>query len=431
MPMSNWKKAAVGGAVVALGLAAAVALWLPSNEALARRVAQEAGRALGVPVQVGALQWRLLPRPQVVLQDVATQQKQPLTLRSLTLVPRVWPLLSGRVELDQLVLDGGTLAQRALRELGRHQDAPPQAGSGTAQVEIASLAFRDLTWISHSGAAVVLEGEARFDPGWLLRDAAVRRPGLAPAADIVITREAATPAADTPPSELQYMLQVRLGGGTAEGRATLETRPDGGQRLTGRLSPRGVDVQAALAAFNRRAPITGLVEGETTLDAEGADPLALVQNLRTETRFAMHKATLLRFDLQRAIDTLGREHSGQTKVDRLTGTLETQNVPGQGMAIRFIDIKAQAGAFSASGSGRLHERQLQAKAAIDLVDGVVGLPMTIEGPLGGLKVAVSKAPLIGAAAGTAVLPGIGTAIGAAIGRLLGDDEPAPARKPQR
>ena len=97
----------------------------------------------------------------------------------------------------------------------------------------------------------------------------------------------------------------------------------------------------------------------------------------------------------------------------------TQNSAGSGMTIRFEDIQARAGRYSASGSARLHQRQLQAKATVDVVDGLIGMPMTIDGHLGKLKVTLSKAPAIGAAVGTAVLPGIGTAIGAAIGRVIG------------
>lgn len=412
-------------AVAALVAAAALLLWwrLPSDAALAQRLAAEASSALGVPVRVGALDWQLLPRPQVTVHDVATEQEQPIVLRRLALQPRLLPLLSGRLELRSLVLDGATVVQRSLRALRRGDGA-----AGAPAVELERLAFYDVTWVSYSGVPVAYSGEARIDRGLRLREARLWRPGQEPPADLHIVRD----TTDEQEAVQRLRLQARVGGGTGEGQARVLVRPDGRLRLEGELAPRGIEVQAALAAFNRRSPVAGRADGETRFAAEGDNPLALAQNLHTETRFRMQPATVLRFDLDRAIETLGREHAGQTRLERLTGRVETQNTPDQGMVIRFADLRAEAGRLSASGSAVLQRRQLQATAAVDLVDGVVGVPMRIEGPLGKLQVTVSKAPLVGAAAGTAVLPGIGTAIGAAIGRMLGGDEaPPPSAAPKR
>ena len=75
-----------------LGILAAVVLlvgligWslIPKNEELARRAAAQLTEVSGVPVSVGALHWRVLPVPSLVLQDVATQQSRPIELKQLT-----------------------------------------------------------------------------------------------------------------------------------------------------------------------------------------------------------------------------------------------------------------------------------------------------------------------------------------------------------
>lgn len=416
MPLNRpWRIAVLLCAVLAALAGLAAAWWLPSKEAMALRASQMASEGLGVEVSVGALDWHLLPRPRVVLHEVVTAQEQPLRLEQLSVYPRLLPLLAGRAELALVRLDGGTVVQRSLRGLGAGS-RKEQGAAASGTLDLARLEFRELTWISRSGVAVVYAGEADFEPGLLLRAATLRRPGLSPAADITITRDSAT--ADDGPQ--RFTLRVRLGGGTADGQATVETLADGALRLRGTLAPRGVELQTALAAFNRNAPVSGQADGETRFAADGANPLVLAQRLYTETLFVMQPATVLRFDLDRAIETLGREYRGQTVLERLEGRVQTQNSP-DGTAFRFLDIQARAGRLSASGEARLQNRQLQAHAAVDLVDGVVGVPMTIEGPMGKLKVTVSKAPLVGAAIGTAVLPGVGTAIGAAIGRVLGGD----------
>ena len=413
---------------VAVPAAAALAAWwwLPSREELAARLAQEAEAALGVGVRIGALDWRLLPRPALELRDIATDQQRPLELRRVLVQPRLLPLLAGRMELHSLELDGGTIVQRSLREFSRA--APKEPDRAAPALELDRLAIRDLTWVSYSGVAVVYAGDVEFDAGLQLRQARFWRPGLEPVADLRITRLAPAPQAATQ----RFGLRLRLAGGSAEGEATLHTAADGRLRLQGELAPRGVELQQALAAFNRNSPVGGKADGQTRLSATGGNALALVQGLHTATRFTVRPATLLRFDLQRAVDTLGREHQGQTRLDLLEGQVDTQNTPGQGMEIRFTDIRAQAGALTASGSARLHQSRLQAKAAVDVVDGVVGVPISVRGPLGDLQVQVSRAPAIGAAAGTVVLPGIGTAIGAAIGRMLGgDDAPEPSQPAPR
>ena len=60
-----------------------------------------------------------------------------------------------------------------------------------------------------------------------------------------------------------------MGGGGANGQVQLESGAKGGaMRLTGRLQPRGIEVDSALQAFNRRSIVAGKASGETTLSAK-------------------------------------------------------------------------------------------------------------------------------------------------------------------
>ena len=86
-------------------------------------------------------------------------------------------------------------------------------------------------------------------------------------------------------------------------------------------------------------------------------------------------------------------------------------------------------------------RKLDGELAIDLVGGVVGIPLKISGTVEEPVLSMTAGAVTGAAVGTAVLPGVGTAIGARVGqqveRLLGEppkasgQSPAPAGKPAR
>lgn len=399
----------VGAVVLAVSLGAlwlALVLVLPSDEALAVRAAGELQRRLGVPVTLGALHWRLLPVPVVALQDAATRQPQPIQIKKLTIYPNLAALLDGRFKVDRMEVDGAVVPQLSLRALDQGLRA---SGPGTTATPLERFVFRDLRWIARYGIAVVYDGEIDFDPNWRPRQAQLRRPDFKPATDLSLTRQG---------QEDRWVTRINVGGGTAHGEVRLQARAKGRLYLDGKLQPRGIEVASALAAFNRRSIIAGKASGNTTLSANGDTAGELAQSLHSKTTFTMSRATLLRFDLDKAIHSAGKEHAGQTPLDSVSGQLDTQNTP-QGIVVDYTGIKASSGALSASGRARVAKRQIEAEFSVDLVEGVVGLPLQVNGPLENVKVSVPRGVVAGAALGTAVLPGVGTAIGARVGAALG------------
>ena len=409
---------ALGAGLATLVLAGAVlAHWLPSDEALAQRAASALSSELGVTVGVAALHWQVLPVPAVVLENVVTQQTQPVRMARLTLYPAWGALWRRRIQFDRITLDGALVPQLSLSALsmpgksGSSASSPTAAGAPwtAATLPVRRFEFRDVTWISPRDVAVVYAGEADFDEGWRPRTAQLRRPGAQVLTDLDLTRQG---------QQDSWLLGIHLGGGTVNGEIRLQALDNGRLRLTGKLHPRDVELASGVAAFNRRPIISGKASGETTLSAEGDQAMDLAQALHTQTSLRMQPATLLRFDLDKAIRTAGQDHAGQTRLDSVTGQLDTQNTPG-GMVVRFNDIQARSGALSASGKATLANRHIEAAFAVDLVDGVVGVPLTLSGPTDAVKVSVPGAAAVGAAVGTAVLPGVGTVLGARLGAALG------------
>ena len=397
-----------GGVILTLLLGGwlALLLLLPSDKELAAKAAAELEARLGVPVSVGALAWRLFPVPAVVVRDVATQQPQPITVKKLTVHPSLPALLDGRLQFDSAELDGAVLPQLALRGLDKQAGTLPDRPDA---VPLARLVFRDVRWVTRRGIAVVFDGEVDFDPAWRPRQAELRRPGVQPLTDLRLTRQG---------QEDRWTTLIRIGGGTADGEVQIKTRDKGRLRLEGTLKPQAVEVASALAAFNRRSVISGAASGDTALLADGDTVGELAQSLHTKTLFSLRRATLLRFDLDKAVRSLGQDHAGQTPLDSVTGQMDTQNTP-QGMVVTYTGIKATSGALTASGHGRIVNRSVDAEFAVDLVDGVVGVPLKVSGPFENVKVSTPAGAVAGAVVGTAVLPGIGTAIGARLGATLG------------
>ncbi len=408
-------------ALLVAGWVALLLLLLPSDEELAAKVSAELQVRLGVPVTVGSLGWRLFPVPAVVVQDVATRQTPPITIKKLTVHPSLPALLDGRMQFDRAELDGAVLPQLSLRALDK---GPGMAQANPDATVLGRLVFRDVTWISRHNVAVVFEGEVDFDPAWRPRQAHLRRPGVLPATDLRVTRQG---------QEDRWTTLIRIGGGTADGEVEIKTRDKGRLRLEGTLKPQGVEVAAAMAAFNRRSVISGEASGDTSLLADGDTVGELAQTLHTKTMFSMRGARLLRFDLDKAVRSLGRDYAGQTPLDSVTGQMDSQNTP-RGMVVTYTGVKATSGALTASGQARIANRQIDAEFAVDLVDGVIGVPLKVSGPFEDVKVSTPAGAVAGAAVGTAVLPGIGTAIGARIGATLGklfSPDPAPQKPAPR
>jgi uncharacterized protein involved in outer membrane biogenesis len=394
----------------------ALVMLLPTNEELAARASTELQSRLGVQVVVGELHWRFFPVLSVVVRDVATVQPQPITLKKLTVYPNLPALMDGRVRLERAELDGAVVPQLSLRALD--QSAGKLNGNPDA-TPLDRFVFRDLTWISRHGVAVVYDGEVDFDPQWRPRQAQLRRPGVQPATDLTLTRQG---------QEDRWTTAIRLGGGTADGEVEIKTRDSGRLHLEGKLKSQRIEVATALAAFNRRSMLSGEVSGDTALVADGDTVGALGQSLQTKTIFTMGQSSLLRFDLDKAVRSLGKDHAGRTALDSVTGQMVTQNTP-QGMVVTYTGVKATSGALTASGQARVANRRVEAEFAVDLVDGVVGVPLKVSGPFEDVKVTVPAGAVAGAVIGTAVLPGIGTAIGARLGATLGKIfSPDPDRK---
>ena len=165
---------------------------IPKDEELARRAAARLTEVSGVPVTVGALQWRVLPTPSVVLQNVVTEQSRPIELNRVTMYFELGALLQRRVKADRVLLEGATVPQLSLRALAKTvgaDAAPPTQRLAVDELPLARFEFRDVTWLTRRGLALVYEGEVDFDAHWRPRTGQLRRPGVAPAADLTITRE--------------------------------------------------------------------------------------------------------------------------------------------------------------------------------------------------------------------------------------------------
>jgi len=408
-------------AVVAVS-AGVAAWWVPSDAELAERVSAEFEKSTGIGLKVGKLHWALFPVARVVLEDVATVQDEPIRARRLEVNPRLRSLLSRELRVDSVSADGVALPRESVRAFrGRTDASPKPRGSWTlAVVPVEQVRFTELTWVDRRDIPLAYDGRVDFDPQWRPRTAEFSRHGVTPPARLRLEREG---EAD------RWRTFVDIAGGTWNGTSELAVQKDDTLLLTAQLEPRNVDIEQLMQTFGRSAPVAGKVNGRSELRAAGANVAELWRNATTRTRFSVQPATLTRFDLAKAIKSAGTSRGGRTPLDELTGTLDTEGTD-DGMRFRYTGLKARSGLLTASGSASIYHRAINGEVAVDIVDGVVGVPLKVSGSLDDPTLSLTGGALTGAAIGTAVLPGVGTAIGARIGQQVerlfgGDDKPAP------
>ena len=419
--------ALASSAVAGLLVAAWLLLWVavPNDDELARRVEAEFEARLGQKLVVGAVHWRLLGLPRVEVLDARTGQAEAIRVRRVAIYPELLPLLRQRFVINRLQIDGAVVPRSALAAYrGKAQD-------GMGSVVLRAVAFTDTTYISYSGVPVVYEGDIEFDLDRLPRRMLVRRPEVNPPVSLDATRDGKTNSG----ADL-YRLRVQGGGGSANGQARLASAADGGSRvLTGELAPRNVNVHALMEAFHRRSPISGLASGETELRAQGDTLSGLFRSLKTRSVLQVEGARILRFDLEKAVKSVGQDRDGETALDSLSSVVETSNTE-QGLKAGFTRVKAVAGPYTGTGRGTVYRKQIDAQGTLAVGGGVLEVPFALRGPTRQPEFQIAWGTLAGAAVGTAVLPGIGTVLGATIGGMISGppqapDPPAPVKPPRR
>lgn len=415
----RWAVAAV--ALGALLAAACLALWVlvPDDDELARRVEAAFEERMGQKLMVGAVRWRVLGLPMVEVQDARTGQAEALTVKRIAIYPQLMPLWRKQLVIDRVEVDGAVVPRNAL---AAYRGKTPQGNNGA--VALGAVSFTNVTYISYSGIPVVYDGEIVFDEDRLPRRARLLRPDVTPPAALEATRDGRTDSGAT-----VYRLRLEAAGGSALGQARLATSAEGRMTLTGELAPRDVDVVALLDAFHRRSPIAGLASGETELRAQGDTLSELFRSLHTRSVLKVERAKILRFDMEKAVKSLGEDRAGETPLDSLTGVMDTQNT-AQGLKTVFTQVEAAAGNYTASGRATLHRRQIDAQGRVEIGGGVVDVPFAAHGPTRKPEFSIAWGTIAGAAVGTAVLPGIGTVLGAKIGGVV-SGPPKPPTEPPR
>lgn len=446
--MAKFFKWAVYLALGLVTLLAAVAFTLHrwvSTDDFRLRIEREASAALGMPVTLGRVSVDVWPLPAVALTGIAVQSKPPLTLERVEVRPQWQPLLQGRLAVATLLVRRAVLPQQGIDAVllalqKKKQPEPVGQGPRPTTPEPGGLeglprrtVLDEVTWVSAAGARTTVSAEAALADDGLPDSVSFKLlKGNLQGLHATLQREEPKPGEkgyDVAAVEDHWALRVEVGGGKIEGRLGLRrspagpsARPGDALALQGQLQTRGVEVSALTAPAGA---LSGQLEATTSLNARAATTSGLVDALQSHTTFTVRNAVINGLDLAKAVQTVGLSRGGQTRLDTLAGQVNTQ-----GRAAQLTNLIASSGVLSATGnvaispakalSGRVIVNVAGDSKVGQAIGGAVGVPLTVGGTLDKPEVTLSRSALLGAAIGTALLPGVGTGAGANLGDRVGE-----------
>lgn len=439
-------------AVLALGLALLFAAlvfglhrWVSTDD-FRQRVALQASAALGVPVTLGNVSVDVWPVPAVAINNIQVQSAPVITVGRVEARPQWQPLLQRRLVVDTLIVRQAVLPQlgldsvlQAMQELLKKKQLAPvsigtepdlNAKKGIIQVSDAPVAaspsgpaamawlprrilLDDVTWISAAGTATALDGQALLGDDGLPASASIKLIR----GNLQGLRAGLQNQSSAEKTGLHvWELRMEVGGGSVTGPVKVQIPPANAAshwQVTAQLQTQGVEL-AALTAPSKT--LSGLLDATSTLNARAATTAALAETLQTGTTFAVRNAVLHGMDLVKAVKTVGLNRGGETRLDTLTGQINTQ-----GRAAQLSKLVASSGALSASGQVDVSStKDLTGRITVDLADGskwgkalggAVGVPLVVGGTVAAPEVKLERSALIGGLLGAVTAPGGDTGTG--------------------
>ena len=429
--------------------------WISTDDF--RNLAQaQLSEALGRDVRLGALTVDIWPLPAVALNRVEIETRpQQIRIERIEVRPVAAALLSGRLELSTLLVRQADLSQAAVDDLlaarltrksataSGKTSQPKRSASDSAggpadppaadviQIVIPRRVVLDsTTWRGGNGSVTMFNADARLDPQALPDELVVTLlAGPLQGARLRLQRQAQAPQG--PPPARAWEVAMELAGGTVKGKLQMPQLPQAGKalQLDGQLETRNVELGVLLraqrleaegSAGGERGAMSGKLEASTSFRIRSVDGSGVLDGLQSQSRVVVHNAVIHGMDLARAVRSVGLSRGGQTRLDTLSGQVQTR-----GRAVELRNLVASSGSLSASGNVAVApDRQLQGRVDVNLgakmVGRAVGVPLLVEGTLDKPQVRLTRTALAGAAIGTLIMPGVGTGAGASLGDKISE-----------
>ncbi len=407
-----------------------------------RQAEQQASDALGIPVTVTSAKIMLLPSPRVVAHGVHVGASSDVTIEALSVVPELTSIFSAQ-RVISVMLDGVLVKETALGAYDIVQSRLSASQSDASapvlvrQVQVDHLDIRALLGLPVMRASAEMVDNAlqslRLETHDRTLVADLLPQGEAQALhvklhDFVLPGHPFKVDEGEVRASLQAkalhiaQLELHMLDGKVTGQGEFGWKSNA--KASGKFQLQGLAMQA-LTRTGRGPYLSGSLSGNGSLGAEAAQPGDLLDRLWVEARLEVKEGVLHGIDLVKIAKLLLKQggQGGETAFD----TLRTQ-LKVQGKHAQFRQLELESGLMTAKGNLDVQDgKQLQGEVtvAVKATAGMLEVPLDISGTVDAPTVLPDKAATLGAAVGTALMPGVGTSLGIKAGsrlkKLFGSD----------
>jgi len=410
------------------------------RKAIEAQLTNEFGRTIGV----GRIYLAVIPRPQLVLEDVADDRRT-FQVGQARATPVVGSLFTKRIVLRQIHISDIHVDVEALQSLlARGQTRPPwnvlvqRIRIDKATLKAGPASFDDVQAdirIGEDGRPLRID--ATLD-GQRLRVQVL--PTATGALQVTLQgndwsaplgprvrfdRVEATALLE--PNRLEaWNVQARIGKGSAFGFLSARWTP--AWTVTGEFSLRDVALTSFQSTEGAPPEFEGLLQATPRFVMRARQADKLLHRLELASDFVVHDAIVRKFDLGTAVGSgsFARKVDSIPRFDRISGHLAFRRGRFQ-----FSELEGRSGALTATGSIAIGaDRSLDGRVHAQIPNTGM-IPLRVSGSLDNPHIASTTDAVARAAIESALLPGARAAIGAKDGQLAEDSIDALAWKSKR
>jgi uncharacterized protein involved in outer membrane biogenesis len=419
-----------------LAILVAVPFFIPLDSYIPQ-IEKAVAAKLQEPVSIKKISLSALPLPHIVVSGITLGKTEDVKVGKVTVTPDLLSLLSSikvirSIEIDSLVLTqkgidripawskaDSTQQPSAIRvESVRLDNALIQLGKATigpldARVRLNSKGEpEEASVVSQDGKlkALVTPDKTNY-----LVDATAKSWKVPFGPAIAFDNLAIKGVATLNDANLNQ-ITAKLYGGTVNGKVVIDWHK--GLQVKGNFDIGQVELKQLVPLLSPGINVSGRLNARPVFAAAAANPTQLINGLRLQTPFEVQNGVLHGVDIQKAATDLIRQGStgGETRFNQLSGHLNLERG-----AYRFTQLQIASGVLSGDGNVNISPKKelsgrVNAKVGVGLAS--AGIPLDVSGTVDRPILLPTRAALAGAAAGTLLLPGIGTGLGVRAGQAL-------------
>lgn len=397
-------------------------------------VEKHAADILGEPVSIRSMRAGVFPVPHARIDGIVVGRTEDIKIGKVTVTPKLMSLFRTDKVIRRVDVEDLALSHKAFGVL----TALTQQKSDSADIRVEEIQIH---------AATVQLEQSSFGPF----DLRVHLSSPGQAGELLLTTKDGKLKAQAVPDGQRYVLNVtargwtapmgpairfdeldikgfahakgaelnaisgKLYGGTLSGKVRMTAGKD--LDLRGSLDLRNIEVKQPVGLLSPTTRVSGRLDAKPVFSSRAKNAGQLGEALKLETPFTVHDGVLYGFDLKGAATSFGRQRSGgETRFQELAGHL----VADRG-AYRFTDLRVASSGVAAQGNVTIAASKAlsgQLNTNISALGKGTSIPLVVGGTLDSPLLYPNPSALAGAAAGTLILPGVGTAAGAKLGEFV-------------